>query len=120
MSCDQIPDRGTSDSRMQYPSEFAPHLDYPRGIQLRHCQFSIHANLLATLVDADIENVATSQNEIPKIGSWRIPSVLCGAVQYDVHMTVAVDHLAAVFDVILQPDADVRIEFLHEQIQRFP
>ena len=35
-------------------------------------------------------------------------------------MTVAVDHLAAVLDVILQSDRDVGVQLLDEKIQRFP
>lgn len=63
--------------------------------------------LLSCLVNTDVEYVTSAQNEIPKIRCRRIASVLGRSVQDYVHVTIAVDHPAAIFYVILQSDSDV-------------
>jgi len=69
--------------------------------------------LLTCLIYADVENVASTQDQVSEVCSGRIASVLGGSVKDYVHVTVAVDHLAAVLDVILQSDANVRVQLLH-------
>jgi hypothetical protein len=66
--------------------------------------------LLDWWVHADIQNITSSDDETPKVRR-RIPaSVFTCSVKNDVHMTVAVDHLATILGIILQPDGNVSVQ----------
>lgn|SRR5208282_5595715 len=70
-------------------------------------------------VDTDVEDVASSQDYVPVVCSRRVATVLGGPFQYDVHVAIGIDHFAAVFDIALQPNVNVAVEFLNEQVERF-
>ena len=69
-------------------------------------------------VDTDVEDVASSQDYVSVVCRRRVATVLGGSFQYDVHVAVGIDHLAAVFDIVLQPNVNVAVEFFHEQVER--
>lgn len=66
--------------------------------------------LLTGLVYANIEDITSSDNEASKVRRWVPASVFTCPVQDDVHVTVAVYHLAAIFAIILQPNGNVSIQ----------
>ena len=68
--------------------------------------------LLSCLVHTDVEYVASAQNEVTEVCCGRVASVLDGSVQDYVHVTVAVDHLPSVLDIVLQPDRNVGVQLL--------
>ena len=70
-------------------------------------------------VDTDVEDVASSQDYVSVVCRRGVATVLGGSFQYDVHVAVGIDHFAAVFDIALQPNVNVAVEFLHEQVERF-
>ena len=76
--------------------------------------------LLSRLVNTNVEYVASAQNEVSEVCGRRVAPVLGRSVQYYVHMAVAVDHLAAVLDIILQSDGDVGVQLLYQKIQWLP
>mgnify|MGYP007084753640 CR=1 FL=1 len=71
------------------------------------------------MVDTNVENVASTQDQVTEIRGRRVAAVFCCSVQDYVHVTVAVDHLAPVLDVVLQPDGDIRVQLLDEKVQWF-
>lgn len=72
---------------------------------------SLH-ELLSCLAHTHIEYVASAQNEVTEVCRGRVASIFNGSVQDYVHVTVAVDHLPSVLDIVLQPDRDVGVQFL--------
>jgi hypothetical protein len=76
--------------------------------------------LLSCLAHTHVEYVTSTENEVSEVRSRRVASILGGPVQDYVHVTVAVDHSAAVFDIVLQPDRNVGVQLLHQKIQRLP
>ena len=81
--------------------------------QMMHSRETIPLNvLLSCLVRTDVEYVASSQNEVPEVCCGRVTSIFGGSVQDYVHVTVAVDHLSAVLDIVLQPDRNVGVQLL--------
>lgn len=75
-------------------------------------------DLLAS-VHTNVEYVATSENHITIVCRQRISTVLACAFQDNIHVAVGVDHAAAIFDVILEPNAYFTVQFLYEEIERF-
>jgi hypothetical protein len=69
--------------------------------------------------DAYVENVATAKDYVTVVGGWRVTAVFRGAFEYDVHVAVGVDHLPSVLNVVLESNVDFRVEFFHEQVERF-
>ena len=65
--------------------------------------------LLSALVHTNVQYVASAQNHISEICRGRIASVFDSPVQNYVHVAVAVDHLAAVLNVVLQSDDDIGV-----------
>ena len=65
--------------------------------------------LLLARVDADVEYVAPAQYDVSVVGCRRVSTILCRALQYGVHVTIRLDHLPAVFYIILQPNVDFGI-----------
>jgi hypothetical protein len=76
--------------------------------------------LLSCLAHADVEYVAPAQNQVAEIRRRRVASVLGGSVQDYVHMTVAVDHLPPVLDIVLQSDRNVGVQLLDQEVQWLP
>jgi len=82
-------------------------------------RFGTRLGWLPGRVDTYVEYVASSQYHVSEVCRGRIAAVLGGAFQYDVHVAIGIDHLAAVFDIVLQPNVNVAVKFLHEQVERF-
>ncbi len=61
-------------------------------------------------IDANIENVASPNDETPEIRGRISAPVLPGAIKDDVHVTVTIDHLPAVFAIVLKADGDVTVQ----------
>ena len=68
--------------------------------------------LLSCLAHTHVEYVASAQNEVTEVCRGRVASIFNGAVQDYVHVTVAVDHLTSVLDIVLQPDCNVGVQLL--------
>lgn len=76
--------------------------------------------LLSCLVNTNVEYVASTQNEVSEVCSRRVASIFRRSVQDYVHVAVAIDHLAAVLDVVLESDRNVGVQLLDQKVQRFP
>lgn len=69
---------------------------------------------------ADVQHVASSDDKTSKIRRRISSAIFSGPVENDVHVTVTVNHFAAVFCVVFQFDRDIAVHFLYEKVQRFP
>ena len=69
--------------------------------------------LLTRGVYANIEDITSSDDKATKVRCWVPASVFTCPVEDDVHVTVAVYHLAAIFAIILQSDGNVSVQFSH-------
>ena len=76
--------------------------------------------MLLASVYTDVEYVAAPQYYVAIIGGGRITPVLRSALKDDVHVAVGVYHFPAVLYIVLEPDVHFGVEFLHQQIERFP
>ena len=81
----------------------------------RHDELNAWARLgrLLGCVDTDVEDVASSQDNVAVVGCGRIASVFCSPFKDYVHVNIRADHTASVFDIILEANADLRIQLLH-------
>jgi len=65
--------------------------------------------LLNRRVYADIEDITSSDDEASKVRCWIPAPVFTCPVEDDVHVTVTIDHLTAIFAIILQSDGNISV-----------
>jgi len=58
--------------------------------------------LLSRPVDANIEDIAPSEDDVAEVGCQGVASVFCCAFKNYVHMAVAFYHFASILNVVLQ------------------
>ena len=76
--------------------------------------------LLLASLDAYVQYVAAAKYHVAVVGGRRVTTVFGCPFKYYVHVAIGVNHSASVLDIVLQSNIDFRVEFLHEQVQRFP
>ena len=57
--------------------------------------------MLLGRVHANIEYVASAEDDVSVVGCRRVTPVFGRAIKDDVHVTIRLDHLAAVLDIVL-------------------
>ena len=60
---------------------------------------------------SDVEDVASSNYEASIVGGRLASPILSGSIEDDVHVAVAVDHLAPIFSIVLELDCYVAVHF---------
>ncbi len=65
----------------------------------------------------DVEDVASSNYEASIVRGGLASTVLSSSIEDDVHVAVAVDHLAPIFSVVLELDCHVTVHFTDEKVQ---
>jgi hypothetical protein len=65
----------------------------------------------------DVEDVASSNYEASIVRGRLASTVLSSSIEDDVHVAVAVDHLAPIFTIILELDCHVTVHFADEKIE---
>jgi len=70
--------------------------------------------LLLARIDTNVENIATTKDEVTVVGCWRVAAELRSAFKDDVHVTVGIYHAAVVLDIILESNVHFSVKLLHE------
>jgi hypothetical protein len=65
----------------------------------------------------DVEDVASSNYEASIVGGRLASTILTRPIEDDVHVAVAVDHLAPIFSIVLELDCHVAVHLADEKIQ---
>jgi hypothetical protein len=68
---------------------------------------------------ANVQYVTSSDDKASKIRRGISPAIFSRTVENDVHVTVTVDHFAAVFRIVFEFDGYIAVHFLYEKVQRF-
>jgi len=76
--------------------------------------------LLVRHVNCDIENVVPTNQNASVVGNYGVVNVFRSTVQQNVHVPIAADHSALVFDTVLQGYDHVGVESLGQHVQRLP
>src|SRR5208337_3465055 len=66
----------------------------------------------------DVENVVSTQQNIPIVRYQLVILRLSGSFQENIHVTIALDHLAFVLAAILQHNRNSSVQLLHKNVQR--
>jgi hypothetical protein len=69
--------------------------------------------LLFARLHANIENIASPKDDIAVVRRRRVASVFSSSIKDYVHVTVGINHPTAVFNIILETNTDLAIQFLH-------
>jgi len=77
-------------------------------------------SLLPAVVHTNVQYVASTQNDVSEVCGGGVASILDCPIKNYVHVTVAVDHLPSVLDIVLQPDRDVGVQLLNQNVQWLP
>ena len=99
----------------------------PRNVSLNDGVCGLHPvpegtqglSLWFARLDADIQNVASAEDNVAIVCCWRIAPVLSCSVEDYVHVAVRVNHPASIFHIILQANANLCVQFLHEKVKGF-
>jgi hypothetical protein len=65
----------------------------------------------------DVEDVASPNYEASIVGGCLASPILSGSIQDDVHVAIAVDHLAPIFSIVLELDCHVAVHFTDEKVK---
>ncbi len=71
-------------------------------------------------VNANVQDITSANDNVSKIRRWSATLVLRCPLKDNVHVAVAVDHLAAKLDVILKANVNVALQLLDEYVEGFP
>jgi len=69
-------------------------------------------------VHADVEDIVPSNEDVSVVRDDVRVDGLSGLLKDDIHVVVASNHLAAIFDVILQLHYHIAIEAMHQDVER--
>ena len=72
-----------------------------------------NSSLLLFALNANIENVTAAQYHVAIVGSGGVASIFGGSLQNYIHVTVGVDHSSSIFNIVLQSNAYLAVQFLH-------
>ena len=91
---------------------------FGRDCWLRQCPAYVGAArelglLLFASFHADIENIASSKDDVAVVRCRRVASVFSSALKDYVHVAVGINHPTAIFNIILETNTDLAIQFLH-------
>src|SRR5207247_8756586 len=75
-------------------------------------------HLRCRLTHADVEYVASSHYQASVVCSWVAAAILSRSVEDDVHVAVAVDHLAPILSIVLQLYSHVSVHLADAKVQR--
>jgi len=67
---------------------------------------------------SDVEDVAASNYQATIVGGRLASTILSRPIEDDVHVAIAVDHLAPILSIVLELDCHVTVHLADEKIQR--